>query len=189
MMHVDGRIRHAYLEGAVSLIRGDGDLDQLDDAGFDISLPVFAVGQVAAIAGVHPQTLRQYDRLGIVVPRRTQGGARRYSLRDVSRLCDAQRLSQEDSVNLAGILRILDLAEENRQLRRQIRRMRQGPQSTVFASTPEGEIVEVHGETSIGLRREIRERTESYAERSLMIVGQECSTAGSAALVVWKACP
>ena len=81
------------------------------------------------------------------------------------------------------------LLEENRQLRRQIRRMRQGPQSTVFASTPEGEIVEVHGETSIGLRREIRERTESYAQRSLMIVGQECSTAGSAALVVWKACP
>ena len=49
---------------------------------------------------VHPQTLRQYDRLGLVVPQRTDGGARRYSLRDISRLAKAQQLSQEEGINL-----------------------------------------------------------------------------------------
>ena len=73
---------------------------------------------------VHPQTLRQYDRLGLVVPQRTEGGARRYSLRDISRLAQAQQLSQEEGVNLAGITRILELEEENRELRRQVERLR-----------------------------------------------------------------
>ena len=69
---------------------------------------------------MHPQTLRQYDRLGLVVPQRTEGGARRYSLRDISRLAQAQQLSQEEGINLAGITRILELEEENRELRRQL---------------------------------------------------------------------
>ena len=71
--------------------------------------PVFVISVAAALAGMHAQTLRQYDRLGLVSPGRTQGGGRRYSPRDVALLREVQRLSQEDGVNLAGIKRIIDL--------------------------------------------------------------------------------
>jgi MerR family transcriptional regulator/heat shock protein HspR len=63
------------------------------------------------MAGMHPQTLRQYDRLGLVQPQRTPGGGRRYSARDVALLREVQRLSQEEGVNLAGIKRIIDLEQ------------------------------------------------------------------------------
>ena len=92
---------------------------------------------------MHPQTLRQYDRLGLVVPQRTEGGARRYSLRDISRLAQAQQLSQEEGINLAGITRILELEEENRELRRQVERLRKPAGSSVFAADADGGIVEV----------------------------------------------
>ena len=71
--------------------------------------PVFVISVAAELAGMHAQTLRQYDRLGLVRPGRTQGGGRRYSPRDVALLREVQRLSQEDGVNLAGIKRIIDL--------------------------------------------------------------------------------
>lgn len=95
------------------------------------------------LANVHPQTLRQYDRLGLVVPQRTDGGARRYSLRDISRLAKAQQLSQEEGINLAGIARILSLEEENRELRRQVERLRRPAGSSVFAADADGDIVEI----------------------------------------------
>ena len=71
--------------------------------------PVFVISVAAELAGMHPQTLRQYDRLGLVSPGRTPGGGRRYSPRDVALLREVQRLSQEDGVNLAGIKRIIEL--------------------------------------------------------------------------------
>ena len=71
--------------------------------------PVFVISVAAELAGMHAQTLRQYDRLGLVSPGRTQGGGRRYSPRDVALLREVQRLSQEDGVNLAVIKRIIDL--------------------------------------------------------------------------------
>jgi MerR family transcriptional regulator, heat shock protein HspR len=71
--------------------------------------PVFVISVAAELAGMHAQTLRQYDRLGLVTPGRTVGGGRRYSPRDVSRLREVQRLSQDEGVNLAGIKRIIDL--------------------------------------------------------------------------------
>jgi MerR family transcriptional regulator, heat shock protein HspR len=71
--------------------------------------PVFVISVAAQLAGMHAQTLRQYDRLGLVTPGRTAGGGRRYSPRDVALLREVQRLSQEDGVNLAGIKRIIDL--------------------------------------------------------------------------------
>lgn len=73
--------------------------------------PVLTVSQAAQLAGMHPQTLRQYDRLGLVVPRRTRGRGRRYSRRDVARLLEVQRLAQSEGVNLAGIKRILELEQ------------------------------------------------------------------------------
>jgi len=71
--------------------------------------PVFEISVDAEIDEIHAQTLRQYDRLGLVRPGRTPGGGRRYSPRDVALLREVQRLSQEDGVNLAGIKRIIDL--------------------------------------------------------------------------------
>ncbi|HEV7188274.1 MAG TPA: helix-turn-helix transcriptional regulator [Blastococcus sp.] len=70
---------------------------------------VFVISVAAELAGMHAQTLRQYDRLGLVSPGRTPGGGRRYSPRDVALLREVQRLSQEDGVNLAGIKRIIEL--------------------------------------------------------------------------------
>jgi MerR family transcriptional regulator/heat shock protein HspR len=72
---------------------------------------VLIISVAARLAGMHPQTLRQYDRLGLVQAGRTGGGGRRYSERDVALLREVQRLSQEDGVNLAGIKRIIGLEQ------------------------------------------------------------------------------
>jgi MerR family transcriptional regulator/heat shock protein HspR len=72
---------------------------------------VLIISVAARLAGMHPQTLRQYDRMGLVQPGRAPGGGRRYSARDVAMLREIQRLSQEEGVNLAGIKRIMDLEQ------------------------------------------------------------------------------
>ena len=71
--------------------------------------PVYVISVAAQLSGLHPQTLRAYDRLGLVSPGRTGGGGRRYSLRNILVLREVQRLSQEEGVNLSGIKRILEL--------------------------------------------------------------------------------
>jgi MerR family transcriptional regulator, heat shock protein HspR len=71
--------------------------------------PVYVISVAAQLSGLHPQTLRAYDRLGLVSPGRTGGGGRRYSLRNILLLREVQRLSQEEGVNLSGIKRILEL--------------------------------------------------------------------------------
>ena len=124
MARIAQEVRRAYAACAAALVSGGVDLDAIDALGLNVEMPVFTVSQAAQIAGVHPQTLRQYDRLGLVVPQRTEGGARRYTLRDVARLAQAQQLSQDEGINLAGVTHILSLQEENRQLRRQIRHLR-----------------------------------------------------------------
>ena len=79
--------------------------------GFD-DRPVYVISVAAELAGMHPQTLRGYDRLGLVTPGRAQGRGRRYSARDVALLREVQRLSQEEGVNLAGIKRIIELQNQ-----------------------------------------------------------------------------
>ena len=91
-----------------------------DAAAFPEDAPVFVISVAAQLAGMHPQTLRQYDRLGLVQPRRTPGGGRRYSTRDVALLREVQRLSQEEGVNLAGIKRIIELEEQVEALQGQV---------------------------------------------------------------------
>ena len=66
----------------------------------------------AELAGMHAQTLRTYDRLGLVSPQRSSGGGRRYSQHDVDLLREVQRLSQDEGVNLAGIKRIIELTNQ-----------------------------------------------------------------------------
>ena len=79
-------------------------------------MPVYVISVAASLSGMHPQTLRGYERVGLVSPRRTRGG-RRYSMRDILALREIQRLSQEEGINLSGIKRILDLERELEQAR------------------------------------------------------------------------
>ena len=79
--------------------------------------PVFVISVAATLAGMHPQTLRGYDRLGLVSPGRTTGRGRRYSARDIVALREVQRLSQDEGINLAGVKRILELERELEQAR------------------------------------------------------------------------
>ncbi len=81
---------------------------------------VLIISVAARLAGMHPQTLRQYDRMGLVQPGRAAGGGRRYSARDVAMLREIQRLSQEDGVNLAGVKRIIELEQAVVELQQRI---------------------------------------------------------------------
>jgi MerR family transcriptional regulator/heat shock protein HspR len=80
-------------------------------------MPVYVISVAASLSGMHPQTLRGYERVGLVTPRRTTGGGRRYSMRDILALREIQRLSQDEGVNLSGIKRILNLERELEQAR------------------------------------------------------------------------
>lgn len=83
----------------------------------------FLISVAAELAGMHAQTLRTYDRLGLVSPQRSSGGGRRYSQRDVDLLREVQRLSQDEGVNLAGIKRIIELTNQVEALQARIREL------------------------------------------------------------------
>jgi MerR family transcriptional regulator/heat shock protein HspR len=85
--------------------------------------PVFVISVAATLAGMHPQTLRQYDRLGLVSPGRTPGRGRRYSARDIEMLRQVQKLSQDEGINLAGVKRILELETHVAALRARLAEM------------------------------------------------------------------
>jgi MerR family transcriptional regulator/heat shock protein HspR len=119
---------------------------------FDDTAPVFVISVAAQLAGMHPQTLRQYDRLGLVSPNRASGRGRRYSARDIVVLREVQRLSQEDGVNLAGIKRILELEDEVEALRARVSELAAQLDDAfgalqasrrVFAAGPGGDVVAV----------------------------------------------
>ena len=84
---------------------------------------VYVISVAAELAGMHAQTLRTYDRLGLVSPQRSAGGGRRYSERDVELLREIQRLSQDEGVNLAGIKRIIELTNHVEALRSRVAEM------------------------------------------------------------------
>ena len=86
---------------------------------------VYIISVAAELAGVHPQTLRTYERKGLIKPKRTAGGTRRYSQRDVERVQLIQELTQGEGVNLAGVLRILALQDEIEELSAELERSRQ----------------------------------------------------------------
>lgn len=111
----------------------------------DVDEPVFPISAAAELAGMHAQTLRQYDRLGLVVPRRRPAGGRRYSLRDVATLREIQRMSQDEGINLEGIRRILALQMRVQRLEEEVERLRPRADvgSRVFTSGPGGNVVVV----------------------------------------------
>ena len=145
---------------------------------FDDDAPVLTVSKAAELAGMHPQTLRQYDRLGLVVPRRTRGRGRRYSRRDVARLLQVQRLAQVEGINLAGIKRILDLEAHVSVLEERLSDllMRVQEEGRVFAAGPDaGDVVVVQR----------GQRVRSAAMR----VDLEHRTVGGGAVVLWRPTP
>ena len=91
---------------------------------FPDDTPVYVISVAAQLSGLHPQTLRTYDRMGLVSPDRTSGRGRRYSMRDIVMLREIQRLSQEEGINLAGIKHILELQRETVALREELIRLR-----------------------------------------------------------------
>ena len=97
----------------------------------DPDAPLFVISIAAQLSGLHPQTLRQYDRLGLVSPSRIDGRNRLYSLRDIARLREVTRLSN-DGVSLAGIMRILELERENDMLRSRLSQYETRERSTAL---------------------------------------------------------
>lgn len=124
------------------------------------SAQIYVISVAAELAGMHPQTLRQYDRLGLVSPARTRGRGRRYSLRDIATLREVQRLSQEEGINLAGIKRILDLQADVERLSAQVDYLRgiAEPGRRVFTAHPSGDVV------AIGRSRRRRAVADRMAE-------------------------
>jgi len=112
--------------------------------------PIFAIAQAAELAEMHPQTLRQYDRIGLVSPQRTSGNTRRYSLHDVDRLREVAKLSTE-GLSLEGIRRTLQLEDHVRALQARVRELERAlsdellkrPDSRVFAAGSRGDIVSI----------------------------------------------
>ncbi|GAA2953141.1 MULTISPECIES: heat shock protein transcriptional repressor HspR [Microbacterium] len=130
--------------------------DEIDD-----EAPILAIAAAAELAGMHPQTLRQYDRLGLVVPGRTQGGSRRYSIRHVEQLREIARLSSE-GMSLPAIARILELENRVRELHTRVRdlearveaELASRPGARVFAAGSSGSVITLrHG-------RRVRRATE-----------------------------
>jgi MerR family transcriptional regulator/heat shock protein HspR len=122
----------------------------------DENSQVFVISIAAELAGMHPQTLRQYDRLGLVSPTRTSGKSRRYSMRDVVKLQEISRLGAE-GVSLEGIRRILELEDQVGGLRDRVRELESAladellnrPGRRVFAAGSEGEVVSLRAGTRV----------------------------------------
>lgn len=113
----------------------------------DPSAPIFAIAVAAELAGMHPQTLRQYDRMGLVSPKRTSGKSRRYSMRDVVQLREIAKLGSE-GVSLEGIRRILELENTVAVLHERVRELEAAladellnrPGRRVFAADEMGDV-------------------------------------------------
>ncbi|WP_031511496.1 heat shock protein transcriptional repressor HspR [Streptomyces megasporus] len=95
--------------------------------------PVYVISVAAQLSGLHPQTLRQYDRLGLVSPDRTAGRGRRYSARDIQLLRQVQRLSQDEGINLAGIKRIIELENQVTALQAKVAELQQALEGAALA--------------------------------------------------------
>jgi len=118
---------------------------------------VFVISVAAELAGMHAQTLRSYDRMGLVTPQRTRGGGRRYTRDDVKQLRGIQRLSHDEGVNLAGIKAITRLQEEKSRL--------------------EAKLAELEAENEA-----LREKLERSPRRG----GELVHVPSSTAVVLWK---
>jgi MerR family transcriptional regulator/heat shock protein HspR len=97
---------------------------------------VFVISVAAELAGMHPQTLRMYERKGLLRPERTSGNSRRYSELDIERLRLIQELTQEAGVNLAGVKRIMELQREVDRLQARVRELEERLQHRIAIAMP-----------------------------------------------------
>ena len=125
-----------------------------------MSEEVFVISVAAQLSGMHAQTLRTYDRMGLVTPQRTSGGGRRYSRQDVELLRTVQRLSQEEGVNLAGVKAIIELQKENERLRAELAELKKENAQLKQKSRSHGEIVHVPLSTAVVMWEPRRKRSE-----------------------------
>ena len=102
----------------------------------DPDAAIFPVSVAAALADMHPQTLRTYDRLGLVVPKRAKGGGRRYSPSDITKLRLVQTLSQDEGINLNGIRRIIEMSDQLVQANKRIAELMARLTDIVTTDTP-----------------------------------------------------
>ena len=123
---------------------------------------VLIISVAARMAGMHPQTLRQYDRMGLVQPDRATGGGRRYSARDVALLQEIQRLSQDEGVNLAGVKRIIGLEQLTYELQQRL--------------------AELEAELEVARHRLAEVEAMAYPRRDLV----PTRPPSESALVIWK---
>ena len=130
---------------------------------------VYVISVAAELAGVHPQTLRVYERKGLLSPERTTGNTRRYSAQDIARLRRIQELTQNEGVNLAGAKMVLRLEEQLDRMRRDLTRMASRVQ-----------------ELEAGIAREMRRMAQQAGEivpardlRSLQQMWSEAQAKGS----------
>ena len=121
-------------------------MDEHDDT------PVYVISVAAELTGMHPQTLRQYDRLGLVTPGRSSGRGRRYSPRDVALLRQVAQLSGE-GLGLEGIRRVLALQQEVDGLRAEVARLRGELESTQRAAAKQE--ADVHARLEKQYRRDL----------------------------------
>ena len=98
---------------------------------------VYVISVAAEISGLHPQTLRQYDKLGLVSPSRTEGRNRRYSLRDIALLRAVQKLVGE-GINHAGIKRIIELESAMANMAIEVAQLRIEVDALIEANPPKG---------------------------------------------------
>ena len=137
---------------------------------------VYVISVAAELAGVHPQTLRVYERKGLLAPQRTSGNTRRYSAEDIERLRRIQELTQNDGVNLAGAKMVLRLEEQLERMRRDLTRMASRVQELEADVAREmrrmaqqaGEIVPARKHRSLHeLWNEIRAKEEGASRRAI----------------------
>jgi MerR family transcriptional regulator/heat shock protein HspR len=111
--------------------------------------PVFMIGVAAQLCGIHPQTLRQYERLGLVVPSRVGAKNRLYSEADIMRVRRIQRLTQEMGVNLAGVELILRLLDDMEAMRSDFELQMQE-----FREEAERRILDLMADRNVPIRRD-----------------------------------
>jgi len=148
----------------------------MPDRELDEDAPIFAIAVAAELANMHPQTLRQYDRLGLVVPARTQGGSRRYSTRHIEQLREVARLSS-DGMSLPAIARIIELEDRVRQLHLRVHdlearvrsELESRPGARVFAAGATGSVV------TLRQGRRVRRATDIVVWRPRLTIEQDPS--------------
>ena len=147
--------------------------------------PVYVISLAAELSGLHPQTLRQYDRLGLVSPDRAPGRGRRYSVRDIELLREVQRLSQDEGVNLAGIKRIRELQDQVEELTAQVSVLEQQLTAALATSIP----VAVPSQPALSQGGQSAQQPAPNPLRRSDLLPALPAFGRSTAIVVWKPQP